>query len=502
MQVDEQTLIIFYNPQCAKPNYQRMPAAILQVASLIEGRFSYEIVDGNLRSEVSHAQQIVDKVHHKGVKYLAISIMPGPQLVSTLKDLRIIKKHCPELTVIVGGYFPLNHYQVCANDRDIDYVIVGPGERSFRDLIVALETGSLPETVSGIAFERNGELVTTNRSHPMNPNHLPRYPYHRINVEDYVLPTFLGSRTLSHHSSFGCPFFCNFCAVVSLADGKWIGETGERLGELAQYMVNKWQINALEFHDNNFFTAEKRVKEFCNQLISRNLKISWWGEGRADTLLKYKDETWRLMRDCGLKMVFLGAESGDDETLRRMNKGGKQSASGVLKLVKKMKDFDIIPELSFILGNPPNPVKDMKKSIKFIRKIKKLNPSAEIIMYRYDPVPVGGEMFDQVTKLGFSFPTSLEEWVDPKWRKIQKRTTADVPWLTEKEQIFLAEFQTVLNAYYPTSTARHIKPGSWRYWLLKLVSGFRYHGHFYFRPYELNWLQQKLSYQRPEISGF
>lgn len=494
-------LIIFYNPQCAKPGYQRLPAAILQVASLVEERYPYEIVDANLRQYPNYADYIIDKID-QGAKYLAISIMPGPQLNSTVADLRKIKAACPEVTVIVGGYFPLNHTEVCAFDPDIDYAVVGPGEQTFIELIDTLEQKENLANVKGIAFCRDGKFIQMPRREPTHPNRLPRYPYHKVNVEDYVVSTFLGSRTLSHHSSFGCPFFCNFCAVVALSEGKWFGEKGERLGELAQYMVDNWRINALEFHDNNFFTSEKRVQDFCRALIERKLKLSWWGEGRVDTLHKYKDETWALMRDSGLKMVFLGAESGDDETLARMNKGGSQSAENTLSLAAKMKRFGVIPEFSFILGNPPEPERDVKNTISFIRKVKRVNPNAEIIMYRYDPVPIGGEMFDAVTKLGFEFPTTLEQWCDPKWRQIQRRTTADVPWLTIKGQRRVSDFQTVLNAFYPTATSRHIKPGSWRYWLLKIVSGIRYHLRLYDHPVELTWLQKRLTYQRPEISGF
>ncbi|CAA0102340.1 Anaerobic magnesium-protoporphyrin IX monomethyl ester cyclase [BD1-7 clade bacterium] len=506
-------MIIFYNAQCAKAGYQRLPAAILQVASFIEGIFDYEIIDGNLNQQTDYAQVIIDKVKHAGVKYLACSVMPGPQLVSTVRDLRVIKQACPELTVIFGGYFPLNHANVCAHDADVDYVIAGPGETAFRRLIECLEAEKSPDTIDGIVYARdealiitdaatNKRLIENNKANPIKPDELPRYPYHRLEVENYVSSTFLGSRTLSHHSSYGCPFLCNFCAVVSLAEGRWYGENGDRLGELAEFMVEKWNINALEFHDNNFFTSEKRVRAFCEQLKARNLTLNWWGEGRADTLLKYSDETWALMRDTGLKMVFLGAESGDDETLERMNKGGTQSTEGLLELVEKMRDFGIIPELSFILGNPPTPLKDMKKTIQFIRRIKRINPNAEIIMYRYDPVPIGGEMFDKVSELGFQFPKTLEEWTDDKWRKIQRRTTADVPWLNDKDQKYLSNFQTVLNAYYPTSTARHLPPGSWRYKLLRAVSSLRYHTQIYHSPGELDWLQKRLAYQRPEISGF
>ena len=167
-------LIVFYNPQCAKPGYQRLPAAILQVASLIEGIFSYEIVDANLFQHQDYAELIIDKINH-GTVYLAISIMPGPQLASTVTDLRRIKAACPQVTVIVGGYFPLNHTNVCVNDADIDYAVVGPGEETFKELVTTLEAKENLAKVSGIAFVREGKVIQTPRRSPTNPNRLPRF---------------------------------------------------------------------------------------------------------------------------------------------------------------------------------------------------------------------------------------------------------------------------------------------------------------------------------------
>ncbi|GEA08348.1 hypothetical protein KUL42_31090 [Alteromonas sp. KUL42] len=218
-------LIIFYNPQCAKPGYQRLPAAILQVASLVEERYPYEIVDANLRQYPNYADYIIDKID-QGAKYLAISIMPGPQLNSTVADLRKIKAACPEVTVIVGGYFPLNHTEVCVFDPDIDYAVVGPGEQTFIELIDTLEQKENLANVKGIAFCRDGKFIQMPRREPTHPNRLPRYPYHKVNVEDYVVSTFLGSRTLSHHSSFGCPFFCKFLRGGGLIRGKMVRRKG------------------------------------------------------------------------------------------------------------------------------------------------------------------------------------------------------------------------------------------------------------------------------------
>ena len=65
------------------------------------------------------------------------------------------------------------------------------------------------------------------------------------------------------------------------------------------------------------------------------------------------------MRDSGLRMVFMGAESGSDETLKRMNKGGTASTDKTLFIAEKMRGYSIVPEFSFVLGNPPDPEADV-----------------------------------------------------------------------------------------------------------------------------------------------
>ena len=128
-------------------------------------------------------------------------------------------------------------------------------------------------------------------------------------------------------------------------------------------------------------------------------------------------------------MVFLGAESGSDETLKRMNKGGTASTEKTLAIAQKMKQYGIVPELSFVLGNPPDPEADTRQTMEFIRKVKRVNPAAEIILYMYTPVPLAGELYEEAKAEGFQFPETLEEWISPEWLEFSQRRSANVPWL-------------------------------------------------------------------------
>lgn len=499
---NQNPLILLYNPKVAKPGYQRLPLSLLQLGTRLEGRFPYAIVDGNLDQERDRAGEIISCVKRQGVRYLGVTIMPGPQLQQAVPDIKRIKAACPHLKILVGGYFPSLHPLTCAEDPAVDYVVVGAGEDTLPELLEALEAGRDPVDVAGLAFVGpQGRVIQTSKRPPTHPDHLPRLPYDKVPVERYIVQTFLGKRTLSHHSSYGCPFHCNFCAVAKLAQGRWLAEDATRLGELAQYLVEKWQIDALEFHDNDFFVSETRVVAFGEELRRRGLKLNWWGLGRIDTMLDFNPQTWELLTASGLKMVFLGAESGEARTLAQMNKGGTLAPAQTLEMAALTRQYQIIPEFSFMVGNPTDSRTDILRGLEFIRQVKEINPAAEIILYRYDPVPVEGEMWQGALAHGFKFPQTLEEWADPFWVQVQRRRRAEVPWLSQRNQQLMADFETVLNAYYPTSTDLRLHRGPWR-WLLRALSGWRYRRRFYRWPLELRALQALMRYQRPESSGF
>jgi radical SAM superfamily enzyme YgiQ (UPF0313 family) len=284
-----------------------------------------------------------------------------------------------------------------------------------------------------------------------------------------------------------------------MVNGRWLAQSAERTARVARNLVDRFAADAVEFYDNNFFTHEARTLEFAERI--RDLRIGWWGEARVDTLMKYADRTWVAMQRSGLRMVFLGAESGSDETLRAMNKGGTQTAAKALELAERMRSYGVVPEMSFVVGNPPDPERDVEQTLEFIRRLKRTNPETEIIMYIYTPVPLSGELYDQAVESGFAFPETLDGWVSGEWREFSQRRSAEqLPWLKEPLERQLRNFQTVLSAYFPTKTDR--KLGRTRRILLRTMSAWRYHFKVYRRPIELRALNRLFPYQRPETTGF
>jgi radical SAM superfamily enzyme YgiQ (UPF0313 family) len=470
--------------------------SLLALGAVLD-RYEWNIVDGNAIDDPLSAlrEQI-----RAGANILAVTVMPGPQLARAVPHCRTLKGEFPGLTIVWGGYFPTQHADACLKSPFVDFVVRGHGEIVFLSLISALATGSDHRAIPGLAYRsEDGQVVADHPLAPIpHPDHLPAWPYDRLDIAQYVRNTFLGSRTLPHHSSYGCPFFCNFCAVVNMVNGRWLPQSAARVAEIAQLYSKRWGVNAIEFYDNNFFTHEARTAEVAERI--QPLSLAWWGEGRIDTLLKYSERTWRLMRDAGLKMVFMGAESGSLETLKQMDKGGTLSPDKTLEMAAKMKAYGIIPEFSFVMGNPPDPERDVHQTIEFIRRVKLVNPASEIIMYHYTPVPLAGDLYDNARAEGFRFPETLDEWVSKEWLDFSQRHSSQMPWLRERLRRDIRDFERVLNAYYPTTTDARLTEG-WRA-MLRAASSWRYQSRTYAFPLELRALQKFVRYQRPETSGF
>jgi hypothetical protein len=206
------------------------------------------------------------------------------------------------------------------------------------------------------------------------------------------------------------------------------------------------------------------------------------------------------MRESGLRMVFLGAESGSAETLRRMDKGGTLKPEDTLELAALMRRHRIVPEFSFIVGNPPDPAEDTARTLGFVRRIKRRHPESEIILYHYTPVPLEGALLEAARGGGFRFPETLDAWTSGDGQQAALRRGSGLPWLQAGWRRRVRDFERVLNAYYPTRTDGRLT--RWRRGLLRAASAWRYHARCYRFPLELRALQRVFRYQRPETAGF
>lgn len=490
-------MILLINPRATQWRF-RVPLSILSIGASLEGAYDYEILDGNIDAHLH--ETVLRRLRQGDVTVIGITVMPGPQLGESIVLSRRVRKAFPRVTIVWGGYFPTLHTDVTLASPNVDFVIRDQGDYAFRRLVDILMTGGSFSTVNGLSYKDGTRIIHNQPQQLLDPNELPPLPYHRVPMPMYIGRTYVGSRTINYHSSVGCPFLCGFCAVAAIYQARWIGLTPERISHDLLSFRKDHGVNAVEFHDNNFFTSERRTREFAERMLGKG--FTWWGEARPDTMLRYDDSTWRIMKDAGSKMIFFGAESGSAEVLQLMEKGGTQTPDTVLTLAEKMRTFGIIPEFSFVLGNPTGTVAaDVENDILFIRKVKAINPEAEIIIYIYSPVHFEGSvLFQQAKQLGFAYPQSLDDWMLPQWSLHDLRKNPVTPWITANIRGGIKNFERVLNAAYPTLSDLHLS-GTQRS-IMKLLGSWRYRLKFYQAPYEIAGAQRLFRYRQPEIEGF
>jgi anaerobic magnesium-protoporphyrin IX monomethyl ester cyclase len=205
-------MIILYYPKLNKPKNRRFPLSILALAAVLEGREEYEIVDGNL--EPNPDEVIRALCRSRRVELLAVSVMPGPQMVSAMHSCKRIRAEFPRVPIVWGGYFPSVYKDAALNAAYVDYAARGQGENTLLELIEALRGKRHLSTIAGLSYKDSDGTHRHNCERSMlGPDAFPWSPFHRLPVEKYLRPSYFGKRTAAHQASIGCPFQCRFCAI-------------------------------------------------------------------------------------------------------------------------------------------------------------------------------------------------------------------------------------------------------------------------------------------------
>jgi len=485
-------MILLLHPRATKPKNRRYPLSVLAIAAVLEGREEYSIVDGN----VDDLSDVNTWATPQGIvpELLAVTVMPGPQMKAAIPLCRAFRKKYPAVPIVWGGYFPSLHTNAALNAPYVDFVVRGQGEDTFIELLRELRGSRRFQDVKGLSWIDQFGLHVHNAKRPLrSPGDFPWFPYHRLDPAKYILPTFLGTRTVVHQATIGCPFRCNFCGVTPVFDREKVEEP-ERTVAILTHLKEKYDVNAVQFYDNNFFLREDHARELADRM--KPLGMRWWCEARVDIMDSFSNDTLWKLRDSGLVMVFFGVESGNDAILKRMKK--QLEADQILSFVKRIRQFDIIPEYSFIFGDPQDAEKDTRETIAFIRKVKQINPDTEIIVQTYVPTPQNNGMYGAVDNQ-ITFPSTPDEWASDVWFKYTVRTDPQLPWLPRHVKRRIHDFETVIRSRWPTVQDRRLP--SWGRLMLQSLSSWRYALEIYDYPLELKWAQKAFRLRQPRYES-
>ncbi len=497
--------VLLINPRMGSPRNAGLPLSILHLAAVLEGRRPWSIADGNLGGDL--VGLALKRLAARPHALVGVTVMPGPQVLPAIQISRAIRRAHPALPIVWGGYFPTLYPDAALNAPYVDYVVRGQGEATLCELLDRLDDGpSAIREVAGLSWKDRGRVVHNPDRPAVAPDSLPQVPYHRVaDMNAYLRPSFLGSRTAVYQSALGCRFKCEFCGVVSMWNGKTVLEAPDRLRLALGTLRDRWGADAVHFFDHNFFDREETSAPMLEALGT--LQMPWWCYARADTLAGFSAATWRAIQKSRLRMAYIGAEAASDEALKRMRKGSR--VEHTFEVARRCREHGVIPELSFVLGGPGDAEAEMEHTFEFIRRLKRLHPEAEIVLYFYSPTPqrrnapAAGEgrprlpVLERYGPAGPELPTTPEEWTAPRW--VSWVCHQDAPWLTPRMRQRVDDFARVLACRFPTIQDARISRASKM--VLRNLARWRYATRRYDNPWELRLARRFIRLREPQIES-
>jgi anaerobic magnesium-protoporphyrin IX monomethyl ester cyclase len=272
----------------------------------------------------------------------------------TIKVIRMIKKIDPSINIVVGG--PEVTYDVMdwmKEVEDFDFIVIGEGEQTFKQLLSELKGNNDFSSVPGIAYRRDGSIHMNPQRNKLDLKELPS-PYRF--EED--LPH-LSKRVAYIETSRGCPFSCQFC-LSSIEVGVRYFDREKVKDDIRYLMANG--AKTLKFVDRTFNISRSYAMEMFRFLIDEHLPGTVFQfEITADIMRPEVIEFLNQEAPAGLFRFEIGVQSTNDYTNELVMR--KQNFEKLKRTVTMVKDGGKIDQhLDLIAGLPEEDYQSFKKT--------------------------------------------------------------------------------------------------------------------------------------------
>jgi anaerobic magnesium-protoporphyrin IX monomethyl ester cyclase len=333
-------------------------------SALLDAGFEIRIIDFRVGEEAILANLLrLDPVAVGFSIIFQHHIARFKDLLSYLRDKGISCHFC------AGGHYPsLRHRELLDYLPELDSVVLFEGEITFLKLVQALAAGQNWKRIAGIAYRENG----SHKVRPLRPlvRDLDDFsPPVRLPLREYVF----GKKYATLLAGRGCVNHCSFCSIREFYSAPPGPVKRLRRPEMVvremELLHREKDCSIFMFQDDDFpVTYQKKewVREFCRLLEDHGLhrKILWKINCRPDEVDR---ETFSLLRDHGLFLVYLGIESGTDEGLRLMKK--RITVDTNLKAASTLKELGILFDYGFMLFDPSSTFQTVRDNLAFLKKL-------------------------------------------------------------------------------------------------------------------------------------
>jgi anaerobic magnesium-protoporphyrin IX monomethyl ester cyclase len=278
------------------------PLGLMSLAALLDGH-EVEILD--MKAEKVKESALRKRMGSAGI--VGISVLT-PSIDSALELCRIAKE-CGAATVF-GGVHPTLMPQVIEHP-EVDIVVRGEGEISFKAIADGMPLGSIP----GISFVDGTTDVHNPDRPPVDMDTLPppRRDLVYMNMKKYKA---FGKRLDAVSTARGCPHRCSFCCVPRV----WQGYRELSPARVVDELKRTDGAEVVSFVDDNFCHDMRRVDAICDLIIREGLNDRLYSVfSRVDSIVRYPEVVEKMAR-ANMRVVFIGIEASTQAALDRMNK--------------------------------------------------------------------------------------------------------------------------------------------------------------------------------------
>ncbi|NQT81072.1 MAG: cobalamin B12-binding domain-containing protein [Candidatus Aminicenantes bacterium] len=340
------------------------PLGLLYIAGYLEKYTNHNITVIDSQVEKLDYRSLETRINSVKPDVVGLTTMTLT-LIDVIKTIKIIKNINKNIKIALGGSHAHLFPEETINLNNVDYLVLGEGEKTFKELLEKMDDKSALINVQGLVFKNNNKIVNTGiRPLIRNLDEIPFPARRMVPYKKYNSLLTKGNIVTTMFTSRGCPFKCSFCDRSHL--GKiFRARSAENVVDELEECTNLGIYEFL-FYDDTFAIDSKRVKEICDEITKRKLDIGWDIRTRVDTV---DEEMIKNLKKAGCQGIHYGIEAGNEKILKILNKDiSLDQAKYVFDLTKKYR----IPILAyFMIGNPTETIDDIYTTFKAMRM---LNP--------------------------------------------------------------------------------------------------------------------------------
>ena len=316
-----------------------------------------------------------------------------------------VKERSPNVITVFGNHHAtFNAERILKKYSSVDVVVKGEGEKTVVELANCFENGGDLKEVRGIAFRKEGKIVSTPDqpliedldSVPVPDRKMLEAEYHCLVAGANIAP----KKFTSIVTSRGCVYECRFCSCKELAKSRWRPRSAENTLEEMRVLASEG-YKQLIFVDDAFTMNPKRVIEICRGIRREKLDFEWICEGRVD-ICSYS--MMREMVKAGCRVLYLGMESSNQRILNYYNKRITPKQSETAAKTAKKAGVDVVAG-SFIIGAPDETHEEIWNTVKFAQRV-----PIDIPQFNILGAHPGNAIWNEFVAKGFIDP---EKW----WEK-------------------------------------------------------------------------------------